>query len=139
MDILSILPHRYPFLLLDRILEIEPGKRVVGEKCVSGNEPFFQGHLPGYSVMPGVLVLEAIAQVGAVLLLSREDGKGKLLYLTGIRHARFRHPVLPGDVLTLSMTLLRVRGTAGWAKGEARVDGKLVCNMAFSFSMQPGH
>ena len=132
-DILRILPHRYPFLLVDRILEIEPGKRVVGQKCVSYNEPFFKGHFPGHAIMPGVLILEAIAQVGAVLLLSRENSEGDLPCLTCIQRAKFRHPVMPGDLLTISVKIIRLRGNAGWAKGEARVEGKLVCDMGFSF------
>lgn len=134
-EILRILPHRYPFLLVDRILEIEPGKRVVGQKCVSINEPFFDGHFPGRAIMPGALILEALAQVGAVLHLSRADSQGQMPYLTAVQHAHFRHPVAPGDVLALSVTLSRLHGNSGWAKGEARVEGKLVCDMRFSFSV----
>jgi 3-hydroxyacyl-[acyl-carrier-protein] dehydratase len=133
IDIPGILPHRYPFLLVDRILEIDQGKRIVGRKSVSYDEPFFSGHFPTRAIMPNVLIIEAITQVGAVLLLSGESGKGKLPYLTGIQQAQFWSPVVPGDVLTITVTITRLRGNAGWAKGEARVAEKLVCDMAFSF------
>jgi 3-hydroxyacyl-[acyl-carrier-protein] dehydratase len=138
-DISRVLPHRYPFLLVDRILEIEPGKRVVGRKCVTHGEPFFRGHFPGRAIKPGVLVLETIAQVGAVLMLSGTQAAGVFPCLTGIRRARFRCPVVPGDVMTVTVTVTRLRGHAGWARGEARVAGKLVCDMAFSFCLAPAN
>jgi len=110
-SILEVMPHRYPFLLVDRIAELEPGKRVVGVKNVTINEPFFQGHFPGHPIMPGVLIIEALAQVGGVLLLTGvADPRGKLVYFGGIDAARFRHPVLPGDVLTLDCQMTKLKG-----------------------------
>jgi len=125
--ILSVLPHRYPFLLVDRILSIEPGKRVVGLKNVSVNEEFFQGHFPGNPVMPGVLILESIAQVGGCLVFASDPSlKGrKAMYLAGVDKARFRRPVFPGDQLILSVEALSVRASFIKVRGEARVDGQL--------------
>jgi len=125
--IMACLPHRYPFLLLDRVLEIEPGRRVVALKNVTINEPFFQGHFPGVPVMPGVLIIEALAQAGAVMLL--HDGgcqTDKLIYITGIDHARFRRTVIPGDQLVLTIEVIRLRSRASRLKARAEVDGKLV-------------
>jgi len=123
--ILDRLPHRYPFLLVDRVVEIVPGQRIVAIKNVSINEPFFQGHFPGAPVMPGVLILEALAQAGAVLLLSDiPDRASKLIYFTGIDEARFRRPVVPGDQLRLTMEVLKLRSRTCKMRGLAEVEGE---------------
>ncbi|HEV2883638.1 MAG TPA: 3-hydroxyacyl-ACP dehydratase FabZ [Pyrinomonadaceae bacterium] len=125
----ELLPHRYPFLLVDRIIELVPRERIVGVKQVSINEPFFQGHFPGAAVMPGVLVVEALAQVGAVLALREiEDRDKKLVLFTGIREARFRRPVVPGDTLTLEVTAIRIGSRVQRMRGEAKVEGQLVAD-----------
>ncbi len=124
-QLLQILPHRYPFLLIDRVLEVEPGKRAVGLKNVTYNEPFFQGHFPGYPVMPGVLIVEAMAQVTGVALLSQEEYKGRLGFFAGIDGVRFREQVRPGDCLRIEVELLRVRGQMAKARGAATVEGKV--------------
>ena len=121
-DIQAILPHRYPFLLVDRVTEIESGKRAVGWKSVTFNEPFFPGHFPGHPIMPGVLIIEAMAQVGGVLLLSSiEDRDDKIFYFAGIDEARFRRPVVPGDRVRMELEVIKLRsrtsklrGTAAW-------------------------
>ena len=124
--ILDILPHRYPFLLVDRILEIEKGKRAVGLKNVTVNEPFFQGHFPGRPIMPGVLILEAMAQVGGVLLLhDLENRHDKLIYFTGIDNAKFRRPVVPGDQLRLEVEILKMRSWTCKLRASATVEGQL--------------
>ena len=126
--IMELLPHRPPFLLVDRIVEWEAGKRCVGIKNVSIGEPFFAGHFPGHPVMPGVLIVEALAQVGAVLLfqsLSDADRARKLVYFTGCDNARFRAPVVPGDVLRLEITVVKLRGAVSRVRGEAFVGDKL--------------
>ena len=124
--ILDILPHRYPFLLVDRILEIEKGKRAVGLKNVTVNEPFFQGHFPGRPIMPGVLILEAMAQVGGVLLLHDiENRHEKLIYFTGIEQAKFRRPVVPGDQLRLDVEILKLRSWTCKLRATATVEGQL--------------
>ncbi len=133
--ILRVLPHRYPFLLVDKIVELDPGRRVVGKKNVTISEQFFTGHFPGHPIMPGVLVVEMMAQVGSVMLLPSEEHAGKLPYLAGIEKARFRKPVLPGDTLTAEVTMLRSRGDVGWVKAEARVDGQVVCEAEMSFAL----
>jgi beta-hydroxyacyl-ACP dehydratase FabZ len=127
VEIQKLLPHRYPFLLVDRILELEPGKRAVGLKNVSMNETFFQGHFPGHPVMPGVLILEALAQVGGVAVLSARDGdNNKIQYLAGINEARFRRPVKPGDQLRLEVDVVLVRTKICKLSAKAWVDGKVV-------------
>jgi beta-hydroxyacyl-ACP dehydratase FabZ len=133
-EIQAILPHRYPFLLVDRILELEIGKRVVGIKSVTINEPFFQGHFPGHPIMPGVLILEAMAQVGGFLLMRSLDARveKKVMYFTGIDKARFRRPVMPGDQLRFELELLQLRRQVCRMRGEASVDGKLVAEAELS-------
>jgi len=126
--ILETLPHRYPFLLVDRIVEVEPGKRVVGIKNVTINEPFFPGHFPGNPVMPGVLIVEAMAQTGAMLILAdnEEEMAGKYVYLAGIDSARFRRPVVPGDQLRMELEILSLRRSSCRMRGTTLVDGKRV-------------
>jgi beta-hydroxyacyl-ACP dehydratase FabZ len=125
-DILKSIPHRYPFLLVDRVLEIEPGRRIVAIKNVTINEPFFPGHFPGAPVMPGVLIIEALAQAGAVLLLhDMPDREKRLVFFTGIDEARFRRTVVPGDQLRLTMEVLKLRSRTCKMKGIAEVDGQL--------------
>ena len=123
-ELLEILPHRQPMLLIDTLEELEPGKRAVGKKCVSYNEPYFAGHFPGEPVMPGVLIVEALAQVGAAVMLSCPEFKGKLVYFGGIEHCRFRKKVVPGDVLMLEVEMIRQKGPLGVGKATATVDGK---------------
>lgn len=135
-EIKEILPHRAPFLLVDRIDELEPGKRAVGCKAVSYNEPFFQGHFPQEPVMPGVLICEALAQVGAVALLSHDDYKGKLAFFGGINKARFRQKVVPGDVLKLETELIKVKGPVGVGKATAYKDGKVCVEAELTFVVQ---
>jgi len=123
----ALLPHRYPFLLVDRIVELVSPKWIVGVKQVTINEPFFQGHFPNAPVMPGVLVIEALAQVGAILAMRElEDRERKLVLFTGIESARFRQPVVPGDTLMLEVAALRIGSRFQRMRGEAKVDGKLV-------------
>ena len=139
--IMETLPHRYPFLLVDRIIDVDPGKRVVGIKNVTINEPFFTGHFPGNPVMPGVLILEAMAQTGAVLVL-REGGEafaGKMFYLAGIDKVRLRRPVVPGDQLRMELTVLSLRQRSCKMAGRATVDGQLVAEaILLSFMVDPG-
>jgi 3-hydroxyacyl-[acyl-carrier-protein] dehydratase len=135
-EITRILPHRYPFLLVDRILEIVDDRRIVGQKNVTINEPFFQGHFPGYPVMPGVLILEALAQVGAVLVLRKPEFKGKIPLFAGIDKVRFRRQVVPGDVLLLEVEAMNFRGSIGKAKAVATVDGQTACEGEFMFAVQ---
>ncbi|MBI5198883.1 MAG: 3-hydroxyacyl-ACP dehydratase FabZ [Nitrospirae bacterium] len=126
-EILKTLPHKYPFLLIDKILELEPGKRVVGIKNVTINEPFFQGHFPEYPIMPGVLIIEAMAQLGGVLAFKSNDEKDKLVYFLGIDKAKFRKPVFPGDQIRLEVELIQQRVNVWKLKGSAFVEDKLVC------------
>jgi 3-hydroxyacyl-[acyl-carrier-protein] dehydratase len=132
-DILKLLPHRYPFLLVDRVLELEVGKRLVAYKNVTANEEFFNGHFPGHPVMPGVLILEALAQAAAVLAFKSQnrDPKEWVVYLMGIDGARFRRPVVPGDRLTLTVEVLRAKATIWKQRGVATVDGQVVAEAEF--------
>jgi len=126
-DIMKVLPHRYPFLLVDRILELEPGKRVVGVKNVTINEPFFQGHFPGHPIMPGVLIIEAMAQVGGMLLLGAvPDPQSKVVYFTSLNNVKWRRPVKPGDQLRFELDVLQVRNMMCKMQGVAKVDGEIV-------------
>jgi 3-hydroxyacyl-[acyl-carrier-protein] dehydratase len=134
-QIQDIIPHRYPFLLVDRILEIEEGKRAVGIKNVSANEQFFVGHFPEYPVMPGVLIVEALAQVGAVAMLKKEENRGRLAFFTGIDNCRFKKQVKPGDQLRLEVEIIRSKGAIGKGKGIATVDGELVCETEIMFAL----
>jgi 3-hydroxyacyl-[acyl-carrier-protein] dehydratase len=135
-QIQAILPHRYPFLLVDRIIEYEPSKRVVGIKNVSLNEPFFAGHFPGAPVMPGVLIVEAMAQTAGVMMLaSLPDRETKLVFFTGIDNAKFRRPVVPGDQLRLELTVLKLRPRYIKLRGEAYVDGQLVAEAGISSAL----
>lgn len=129
----DIIPHRYPFLLVDKILEVEPMKRCVGQKNVSHNEHFFQGHYPDYPVMPGVLIVEALAQLGAYLLLSADEYRGRIPLFRGIDKAKFKRQVIPGDVLQLEIELLRQKGDIGLAKATASVGGELCCHCELTF------
>ena len=134
-EIMEIIPHRYPFLLIDTIEELEPGVRAVGKKCVSMNEPFFQGHFPGNPVMPGVLIIEALAQVGAVAILSQPEWKGRTAYFAGIDGAKFKQKVVPGDVLTLEMEIIKVKGPVGVGKAVATVDGRIAARGELTFAI----
>ncbi len=133
----EILPHRYPFLLVDRIIELESGARAVGIKNVTVNEPFFQGHFPGQPIMPGVLIVEALAQVGAVAILSLEANRGKLVLFAGIDGLRFRRPVLPGDTLRLEVSLTKMRGPVGKGAAKATVDGQIAAQGELTFALSP--
>lgn len=134
-QIAEILPHRYPFALVDRILDIEPGKWAIGRKCVTINEPFFQGHFPGIPVMPGVLILEALAQVGGVAVLSEAENRGKLALFGGVDEARFKQQVVPGDVLELRCELIKRRGPIGVGKAVALVNGKVAAQAKLTFAI----
>ena len=134
-EIMEIIPHRQPFMLVDRIEELEPGVKAVGKKCVSYNEPFFAGHFPKEPVMPGVLIIEALAQVGAVAILSQPDFKGKTAYFAAINSARFKQKVIPGDVLTLETEIIKVKGPIGIGSAKAYVDGKLVTQAELTFAV----
>ncbi len=135
-EIMEIIPHRYPFLLLDRILELEPGQRALGEKLVTINEPFFQGHFPDMPIMPGVLIVEALAQTGAVAALSLPENKGKLAVFAGIDHVRFRRSVRPGHTLRLEVTIDKIRRGIGKGNGKATVDSVLVCEGQLMFALE---
>jgi 3-hydroxyacyl-[acyl-carrier-protein] dehydratase len=130
----ELIPHRYPFLLVDRVEEVEPGVRAVGIKNVTQNEPFFQGHFPDYPVMPGVLIVEAMAQVGAVGVMTLEDYQGKLALFAGIDGVRFRRQVIPGDVLRMEVEISRLKGRVGRGKGSATVNGERACEADLMFA-----
>ncbi len=134
-EIMQILPHRYPFLMIDRLLELVPGRKAVGIKNISINEPYFAGHFPAKPVMPGVLMIEAMAQVGACALLSDDKFKGRLAYLAGVDKIRFRRMAIPGDCLHITTELITVKGTIGKGQGKITVDGKLVCGGEFLFAI----
>lgn len=137
-QIMAILPHRYPFLLIDRVVEVERKKRIIAIKNVTINEPFFQGHFPGYPIMPGVLIVEAVAQAGGALLLTEiPDREDKLMVFTGIERAKFRRPVTPGDQLRIEVTVLNWRSRAVRMEGRATVDGKLVCECVVTCQLVP--
>lgn len=135
-QIQEVLPHRYPFLLVDRITECEPGKSATGIKCVSANESQFMGHFPQKHVMPGVLIIEALAQTGAVALLAEEKNKGKIAYFGGIKQARFKRQVIPGDVLTLKCEIISSKGPVGIGKAEAYVGDQLAVTAELTFAIQ---
>ena len=135
-QIQQVLPHRYPFLLVDRILELEPGKRAVGVKNVTVNEAFFMGHFPGNPIMPGVLIVEAMAQVGGILLLATTGNQGKLAYFAGIDKVRFRRPVVPGDQLVTEVTILKQKGDIGRVAVVGRVDGEVVAEGEYLFALR---
>lgn len=134
-QIAEILPHRYPFALVDRIVDGEPGQWARGVKCVTVNEPFFQGHFPGKHVMPGVLLIEAMAQVGAVAALALPSNRGKLAFLGRVRDARFKRQVIPGDVVELECRLVRQRGSVGVGECTARVDGEIAASAELTFAI----
>ncbi|HLR02513.1 MAG TPA: 3-hydroxyacyl-ACP dehydratase FabZ [Virgibacillus sp.] len=139
MDVKQIketIPHRYPFLLVDKVIEMEEGQRVVAIKNVTVNEPFFQGHFPDYPVMPGVLIIEALAQTGAMAVLGKEQNKGKIGFLAGVDKCRFKKQVTPGDQLKLEVEIIREKGPIGKGKGTATVDGKLACEAEITFAIQ---
>lgn len=134
-EIMEIIPHRYPFLMIDTIEELEPGVRAVGKKCVSVNESHFQGHFPGNPVMPGVLIIEALAQVGAVAILSQPEFKGKIAYFAGIDKVRFRRKALPGDVLLLETTIVKVKGPVGIGRAVATINGETAAEGELTFAI----
>lgn len=133
-EIQAVLPHRYPFLLVDRIEEVVIGERAIGIKNVTINEPFFQGHFPGFPVMPGVLIVEAMAQVGGVAMLTKEENQGRLALFAGIDSCRFRGQVRPGDVLRMEVEITRMKGAIGKGKGTATVNGAVVCEAELMFA-----
>jgi len=134
-EIMKSLPHRYPFLLVDRIVELDPGRRIVGLKNVTINEPFFPGHFPEYPIMPGVLIIEALAQVGGILALMAMGGKRKIVLFAGIDKCKFRRPVLPGDQIRLECTVTGHRGSVWKVRGEASVDGILAAQADLTASL----
>ena len=131
-EIMDIIPHRYPFLLIDKVIKVEENK-IIAIKNVTANEQYFQGHFPAEPVMPGVLIIEALAQAGAVSLLSKDEFKGKIAYFAGINNAKFRRKVVPGDTLRLEVELIKVRGKAGIGYGIAYVEDKKVCEGDWTF------
>lgn len=134
-EIMEIIPHRQPMLLIDTMEELEPGVRGIGKKCVSFNEPYFAGHFPQEPVMPGVLMIEALAQVGAVIMLSCPEYKGKTAYFGAINNAKFRRKVVPGDVLMLEVEMIRKKGSIGIGKATATVEGKVAVSTELTFAI----
>ena len=137
-EIMELLPHRYPFLLVDRIVEWDPGKRIVGIKNVTINEPFFQGHFPGHPIMPGVLIIEAVAPAGGILALKAMGGEKRIAYFAGIDNCKFRRPVVPGDQLRLEVTVLARRGPVWKMHGEALVDGSVAAKADVTATIPEG-
>lgn len=135
-EIMEIIPHRQPFMLVDTIEELEPGVRAVGRKCVSYNEPYFAGHFPEEPVMPGVLIVEALAQTGAVAILCKPENKGKTAYFAAINSAKFKQKVVPGDVLELTTEIVKVKGPIGIGKATAMVNGKLAVSAELTFAIK---
>lgn len=134
-EIMEIIPHRQPFMLIDTVEELIPGVRAVARKCVSYNEPFFQGHFPAEPVMPGVLIVEALAQTGAVAILSLEENKGKTAYFAAIQSAKFKKKVVPGDVLVLETEIIKTKGSIGIGKATATVGGKVAVQAELTFAV----
>lgn len=134
-EIMEIIPHRQPFMLLDTVEELTPGIRALAKKCVTYNEPFFQGHFPQEPVMPGVLIIEALAQAGAVAILSLEENKGKTAYFAAIQSARFKRKVMPGDVLLLETEIVKQKGVMGIGKAVATVDGEVAVQAELTFAI----
>lgn len=134
-EIMEILPHRQPFLLIDTVEELESGVRAVAKKNVTFNEPYFAGHFPGNPVMPGVLIIEALAQTGAVAILSEPEFQGKTAYFAGINSAKFKQKVLPGDTLMLETTIIKRKGPIGVGQAIAYVDGKVACSAELTFAI----
>ncbi|SIS41324.1 3-hydroxyacyl-ACP dehydratase FabZ [Salimicrobium flavidum] len=135
-QIKEIIPHRYPFLLIDEVEELVEGERAVAYKNVTINEPYFQGHFPDYPVMPGVLITEALAQTGAVAMLKKEENQGKLAFFTGIDKCRFKRQVVPGDRLKLEVEIVRLKGPMGKGKAVASVDGETACEAEIMFALK---
>ena len=135
-EIQEIIPHRHPFLLIDCIEELEPGVRAVGYKCITYDEPQFRGHFPGHPIMPGVLILEAMAQVGGVAMLYPEEHRGKIALFGGMEHVKFKRPVVPGDQLVTKAEIVRVRGDFGLLHCDGYVDDKLVASADFKFALK---
>lgn len=134
-QIMEILPHRNPFLLIDTIEELVPGEKAVAKKNVTMNEPYFMGHFPGNPVMPGVLIIEALAQTGAVAILCQDEWKGKTAYFAGINNAKFKQKVVPGDTLELTTEIIKVKGPIGVGKSVAKVNGKTACMAELTFAI----
>lgn len=134
-EIQKILPHRSPFLLIDRVEELEPGKRAVARKCVTMNEPYFPGHFPGKAVMPGVIICEALAQTGAIVMLSCEEHAGKIVYFGGMDKVKFKRQVVPGDVLRLEVEIIRSKGNIGMGNAIAYVDDQVAVEAVLTFAI----
>ncbi len=135
VQLMTVLPHRYPMLLIDRITAYERNKFAIGYKNLTMNEQFFQGHFPGFPLMPGVIMIEALAQLGGTIILGADDFRRRSAVLTGIDKAKFRRPVVPGDRLDMEATMLRMRSGMGWVRAEAKVEGKLACTAELMFSV----